>query len=72
MNVQQLREALEGLPDDLEVIVSRDEEGNGFRSLYEVERATAQKDGWEYDFVDEADRDEYEASDLIDVLVLWP
>lgn len=31
MNVKELREAIANLPDDMEVIIQRDSEGNGFR-----------------------------------------
>lgn len=33
MNVGELRKALEGLPDDLLVIMSKDPEGNGYSPL---------------------------------------
>lgn len=73
MNVKQLREALEGIPDDVQVIMSSDEEGNSIKSLYEVDHSIAMKDGSRYyDLIDAADKDEYEASDLISVIVLWP
>lgn len=34
MNVRQLREALEGMPDNLPVILQRDAAGNGYSPLY--------------------------------------
>lgn len=33
MNVKELRAALETLPDDMEVILQKDSEGNGFSPL---------------------------------------
>jgi hypothetical protein len=37
MNVKQLMDALAGLPDDMEVIIQKDAEGNGYSPLYEVD-----------------------------------
>lgn len=37
MTVKDLREALEGLPDDLIVIMSKDAEGNGYSPLADVD-----------------------------------
>lgn len=34
MNVKQLMDALSGLPDDMEVIIQKDAEGNGYSPLY--------------------------------------
>lgn len=36
MNVKELKEALANYPDDMPVILSSDEEGNGFNQLYDV------------------------------------
>ena len=36
MNVKELKEELEGLPDDMEVILQKDGEGNGHSPLSEV------------------------------------
>ena len=33
MNVKELKELLESLPDDMEVILQKDSEGNGYDSL---------------------------------------
>lgn len=33
MNVKELKEALESLPDDMEVILQKDSEGNGYSPL---------------------------------------
>lgn len=37
MNVAQLKSELEGLPDDMLVVMSRDSEGNGFGPLAAIE-----------------------------------
>lgn len=36
MNVKELKEAIMNLPDDMKIYMSRDEEGNNFNELYEV------------------------------------
>ena len=33
MNVKELKEALENLPDDMEIILQKDSEGNGYSPL---------------------------------------
>ena len=66
--VGTLREALKGLPDDLPVILSRDEEGNGFNDLYYVE-VSKYIDG---EPVHPDDVDSWDPKELIDVVVLWP
>jgi hypothetical protein len=37
MNVQQLREKLANLPDDMEVILQKDSEGNGYSPLADAD-----------------------------------
>ena len=34
MNVKELKEAIANLPDDMEVIMQKDSEGNGYSPLY--------------------------------------
>ena len=34
MNVKELREAIKDLPNDMEVILQKDSEGNGYSPLY--------------------------------------
>lgn len=34
MNVGELKEMINGLPDDMEVILQKDSEGNGYSPLY--------------------------------------
>lgn len=36
MNVKELREALASFPDDMEVVMSKDGEGNGFSPLADM------------------------------------
>lgn len=74
MKVKQLKEVLNGFDPELEVLVSRDEEGNGFNSLESVETGKAYKDGWTWDMAyDEDDEeDDPDDDDVIPVVVLWP
>ena len=37
MNVKELKEALEELPDDMEVILQKDAEGNGYSPLADAD-----------------------------------
>lgn len=37
MNVKELREALDGLPDEMQVILQKDAEGNGYSPLSDVD-----------------------------------
>jgi hypothetical protein len=37
MNVRQLKELLEQFDDGVLVVISRDEEGNGYNELYQIE-----------------------------------
>ena len=47
MKVKQLKEILEDLDDDLEVVMSIDPEGNGFSGLYQVETGDYEEEGFE-------------------------
>lgn len=74
MNVRELRQQLEGLPDDFPVLFSTDTEGNSFNEVAEVEVSYyriegERRHGPDYqvlhpDDVDEDDEDQ--------ALVLWP
>jgi len=37
MNVKELKESIKNLPDDMEVILQKDSEGNGYSPLYRVD-----------------------------------
>jgi len=45
MKVGQLIRDLKQFPPDVDVILSRDEEGNGFRELYQIEIYHAEDEG---------------------------
>lgn len=70
--VGSLRSALADLPDNLPIYVSKDEEGNGFKNLYEVVVCKYRDDGDDGHPVHPDDVEEYDAEDLIDAVVLWP
>lgn len=84
MTIGELREILSSLPDELEVIIAKDAEGNDFSPLSELslQRYVAHTD-WSGELVsvddvefiedahDELDFD-YDAPDVYDVICLWP
>ena len=39
MTIEKLRERLLGFPDNMEIVVSSDEEGNDFNPLYDITEA---------------------------------
>lgn len=51
MNAGELRRALEDFPDDVDILIASDDEGNGYRNLYYYPEifwieANADKRGW--------------------------
>jgi hypothetical protein len=38
MKIKELKQILENYPDDLEIVLSKDTEGNEFRPLYPIEK----------------------------------
>lgn len=73
MTVTQLRELLADLPDDMPVILSKDEEGNGFSPLAEADphKHYYAESAWSGEI---RHPDDIEAGDKPDhiVVVLWP
>ncbi|WP_395000392.1 hypothetical protein [Acinetobacter sp.] len=63
MNKQELIKALEKYPDDIELMVSRDSEGNGFSSVYEV--------GVGY-FDEDNETHERASKNTIKKVIIWP
>jgi hypothetical protein len=83
LTVKELREALEGYDDDRIVVMSRDEEGNGFSPLYEIGTSSYVSDGGSYgeiglepeDLTDEMRAKGYSEEDVKEgqkAIVLWP
>lgn len=73
MNVKEMREALDGLPDDLKIIMASDEEGNSYGELEDADLSFCYDD--EHDGlrpVHPDDLDEYEEDELVQAVVLWP
>ena len=68
MTVEELREKLSKFPDDMLVVASQDEEGNGFRKVYSVDS------GYRYieedkDIIEDDDCDNPEFEKCV---VIWP
>lgn len=81
MNVKQLKEELSKYPDNMQILISSDEEGNGFNRLYELAESMWLRSDWDGDQIyvmpemigthgyTEEDRAPEGAEK---VLVLWP
>lgn len=73
MKVHELITKLAGFDANTEVLVSRDEEGNGFNALEDVELSGAYPDGYGWEVVHPDDEDEYQDEEgFTKVVVLWP
>lgn len=73
MTVAQLRETLAGLPDDMPVVMAKDEEGNGYSPLDEVDphRHYYAESTWSGEIRHPDDIEDDDQPDHI-VVVLWP
>ena len=78
MKVKQLKNLLNDFDDNMEVIVSRDEEGNGFSPLYVVEQGYYLPDCdyfgdvfCEQD-IEDMKKDGEMINNLQDAIILWP
>lgn len=73
MNAGQLMTALSIFPPETEILVARDEEGNGFNRLYNVQREFIEKGGDEHGSVESlADPEDYDEDEIEPRLVIWP
>lgn len=70
--VGSLKAVLADLPDGLPVILSSDEEGNGFNPLYEAVTSKYIEEDGEGHPVHPDDVDDYDSEELTDAVVLWP
>lgn len=73
MNVKELRDALYDYPDNLEVILQKDAEGNGYSPLAGAADAMYQAEStWSGEAIHSDDYDPEDYPDAIKVVVLWP
>lgn len=73
MKVSELIKQLEAYPQDHEVWVASDEEGNHFSELYEATHQWLFEDGYDSSTVAEEDIGPYYSeNDLKKVVVIWP
>lgn len=73
MNVKELKEKLADFPDEMRVILSIDEEGNGFHDLAVAQVTHCGVEGHEiWAVADEDVGTEYDEADLTKMLILWP
>lgn len=76
MKVSELIKELKKLPQDLPVVLSRDEEGNGFNGLVDIEQTVMKLDGCNaYEDVSNEDGSPVEPNSelgYIEVVLLWP
>ena len=78
MKVIELKAILESLPDDLEIVMSKDAEGNGFSPLADHSHPDDVKycpeTTWSGEIINAEDIEDegYTEGDYIDALVLWP
>lgn len=80
MNKQQLIEEISKLPDDIEFLSAKDDEGNGYRWINGVSLEyihNSENNGWETDYVksEEDLQDEYTeqeiAEDFVKIALIW-
>lgn len=80
MNKQQLLDAVLALPDDIDILASKDDEGNGYRWVSGISLEyihESENTGWETESVmsEEDIRDEEyteaDIADLVKVAVIW-
>ncbi|MFF5973701.1 hypothetical protein ACFY7C_19450 [Streptomyces sp. NPDC012769] len=73
MKIKELREALAGFPDDMEVILQKDAEGNGYSPLAGGEESWYEAhQTWCGDAIHEDDYDPAYNREATRVLVLFP
>lgn len=78
MNVKQLKEILVDLPDEMEVVLSKDGEGNDFSPLVGYEEGLYDPDStwsgrfYALDILGDDDYDQPESDGTKTAIVLWP
>lgn len=72
MKVSELIEKLQELDPELKIYLSKDEEGNGFSTLVDVEESFFYTDDYESRPIHPDDLPEYDDYKLFKAVVLWP
>jgi hypothetical protein len=73
MKIRELIEMLQEFDQELEVIMSNDEEGNGYSPLSDVTEQTYVPDtSFSGDIYDIDSEEDYEGEDGVPSVVLWP
>jgi len=71
MKIKELIEALSLFPQEREVIMARDPEGNGYSPLSDIDRCLyLPETSYSGEIFDEQDKTEFE--DAVPAIVLWP
>lgn len=74
MNIKQLIEKLKEYPENMQVKVAQDPEGNGFSSLEDIEQSYFREDWNEiFNMEDLLEQEKEEIGNVVtEVLILWP
>ena len=72
ISVGELRALLDGLHDDMPVILSKDAEGNAYHWLRHAERSSYSRDGFDVTVYHPDDVMHYNGPDAEWAMVLWP
>jgi hypothetical protein len=72
MKVSELIAELSKLPQDVEVILSRDPEGNGFYTVEDVEASYYDPDDYDLSPIHPNDLEEYNQAGLAVGVFIWP
>lgn len=72
MTIKELKDKISHLDDNLEVYIARDEEGNGFSSLYSVETEHIYNDDYDIEVIHEDNLEDYGDDHVKEGIVLWP
>lgn len=69
MTVKKLIQALQDLPPNLEIVLAKDDEGNGYRTLEYIPSVMfGRKDGYEWEIRSEEDREAGDGTKKVVVL----
>jgi len=72
MNVKELKELLQRIPEDRQVIISNDEEGNRLQELYDIREHNYYPGGYSGEIVENEEVILDEDERPIKVIVLYP